>query len=44
MRGSSRSRSCAGFGAAAVMRHHFLKVLQTTPTNYRRAFGERVAG
>ena len=33
-----------GFGAAAVMRHHFLKVLQTTPTNYRRAFGERVAG
>lgn len=34
----------AGFGTAAVMRHHFLKVLQTTPTNYRRAFGERVAG
>ena len=33
-----------GFGAASVMRHHFLKVLQTTPTNYRRAFGERVAG
>ena len=33
-----------GFGAAAVMRHHFLKVLQTTPTAYRRAFGERVAG
>jgi transcriptional regulator GlxA family with amidase domain len=33
-----------GFGAAAVMRHHFLKVLQTTPTNYRRTFGERVAG
>ena len=33
-----------GFGAAAVMRHHFLKVLQTTPTNYRRAFGQRVAG
>jgi len=33
-----------GFGTAAVMRHHFLKVLQTTPTNYRRAFGERVAG
>ncbi|MET4782144.1 helix-turn-helix domain-containing protein [Glaciihabitans sp. UYNi722] len=32
-----------GFGAAAVMRHHFLKVLQTTPTAYRRAFGERVA-
>ena len=30
-----------GFGTAAVMRHHFLKVLQTTPTNYRRAFGAR---
>jgi transcriptional regulator GlxA family with amidase domain len=28
----------AGFGTAAVMRHHFLKVLQTTPTAYRRAF------
>lgn len=34
----------AGFGTAAVMRHHFLKVLQTTPTSYRRAFGERAAG
>ncbi|MGV8884407.1 MAG: GlxA family transcriptional regulator [Microbacteriaceae bacterium] len=33
-----------GFGTAAVMRHHFLKVLQTTPTTYRRAFGEREAG
>jgi transcriptional regulator GlxA family with amidase domain len=33
-----------GFGTAAVLRHHFLKVLQTTPTSYRRAFGERVAG
>ncbi|CAN5205708.1 helix-turn-helix domain-containing protein [soil metagenome] len=32
-----------GFGAAAVMRHHFLKVLQTTPTAYRRAFGAREA-
>ncbi|MDM4762719.1 helix-turn-helix domain-containing protein [Galbitalea sp. SE-J8] len=30
-----------GFGAAAVMRHHFLKVLQTTPQAYRRAFGAR---
>ena len=30
-----------GFGAAAVMRHHFLKVLQTTPTQYRRLFGVR---
>jgi hypothetical protein len=26
-----------------VMRHHFLKVLQTTPTAYRRAFGPRAA-
>jgi transcriptional regulator GlxA family with amidase domain len=34
----------AGFGTAAVMRHHFLKVLQTTPTNYRRTFGARAAG
>lgn len=33
-----------GFGAAAVMRHHFLKVLQTTPMAYRRAFGQRAAG
>ena len=33
-----------GFGTAAVMRHHFLKVLQTTPTAYRRAFGAREAG
>ena len=32
-----------GFGAAAVMRHHFLKVLNTTPTAYRRAFGARLA-
>ncbi len=32
-----------GFGTAAVMRHHFLKVLQTTPTAYRRTFGALVA-
>ena len=32
-----------GFGTAAVLRHHFLKVLQTTPTSYRRAFGARLA-
>jgi Transcriptional regulator containing an amidase domain and an AraC-type DNA-binding HTH domain len=31
----------AGFGSAAVMRHHFLKVLQTTPTAYRRTFSCR---
>src|SRR5690606_18920896 len=28
-----------GFGTAAVMRHHFVKTLQTTPTAYRRTFG-----
>lgn len=33
-----------GFGTAAVLRHHFLKVLQTTPTSYRRAFGARLVG
>jgi transcriptional regulator GlxA family with amidase domain len=31
----------AGFGTAAVMRHHFLKVLGTTPHDYRRTFGAR---
>ena len=31
-----------GFGTAAVMRHHFLKVLQTTPTAYRRTFGTQL--
>lgn len=30
-----------GFGTAAVMRHHFVRVLQTTPTAYRRTFGTR---
>ena len=34
----------SGFGTAAVMRHHFLKVLQTTPTSYRRTFGALEAG
>ncbi|MEA9984405.1 GlxA family transcriptional regulator [Subtercola sp. RTI3] len=28
----------AGFGSAAVMRHHFAKVLGTTPAAYRRTF------
>ncbi|BDI21673.1 GlxA family transcriptional regulator [Herbiconiux sp. L3-i23] len=28
-----------GFGSAAVMRHHFVKVLQTSPQAYRRTFG-----
>lgn len=36
--------SDTGFGGAAVMRHHFLKVLQTTPTAYRRVFGARRVG
>src|SRR5690606_7886389 len=34
----------AGFGTAAVMRHHFVKHLNTTPTGYRRTFGARQAG
>jgi len=33
-----------GFGSAAVMRHHFVRVLQVSPMAYRRAFGEREAG
>ncbi len=33
-----------GFGTAAVMRHHFVRVLQTSPLAYRRAFGARAAG
>ncbi len=33
-----------GFGTAAVMRHHFVKVLQVSPQAYRRAFGLREAG
>lgn len=33
-----------GFGTAAVMRHHFVKVLQVSPLAYRRAFGAREAG
>lgn len=33
----------AGFGTAAVMRHHFVRVLQVSPMAYRRAFGERLA-
>lgn len=34
----------SGFGSASVMRHHFVKVLRTTPTDYRRTFGERLVG
>ena len=29
----------AGFGTAAVMRHHFTRVLGTSPQAYRRTFG-----
>lgn len=36
--------SDTGFGTASVMRHHFLKVLHTTPTAYRRTFGARQVG
>ena len=32
-----------GFGTAAVMRHHFVKVLHVSPQAYRRAFGARLA-
>lgn len=42
-RGLERIAQETGFGTAAVMRHHFVKVLQTTPTAYRRAFGARAA-
>lgn len=38
-RGLEQIAAETGFGSAAVMRHHFLKVLQITPTAYRRAFG-----
>ena len=30
-----------GFGTASVMRHHFVRTLQTTPTAYRRTFAHR---
>jgi transcriptional regulator GlxA family with amidase domain len=43
-RGLEEIASDTGFGGAAVMRHHFLKVLQTTPTAYRRAFGGQRVG
>jgi AraC family transcriptional regulator, transcriptional activator FtrA len=29
----------AGFGTAAVLRHHFTRQLSTTPQAYRRTFG-----
>ncbi|RFA16551.1 AraC family transcriptional regulator [Subtercola boreus] len=38
--GLDRVAAETGFGSAAVMRHHFVKVLQTTPAAYRRTFGQ----
>ena len=32
-----------GFGTGAVLRHHFARVLQTTPAAYRRAFAPAAA-
>ncbi|ROP57574.1 AraC family transcriptional regulator with amidase-like domain [Rathayibacter sp. PhB185] len=32
-----------GFGTAAVLRHHFARVLQTTPAAYRRTFASAAA-
>ena len=42
--GLEQIATLAGFGSAAVMRHHFLKVVGATPTAYRRTFGARRAG
>ncbi len=36
--------SRSGFGAAAVLRHHFTRRLGTTPQAYRAAFGQRATG
>ncbi|WP_166879296.1 GlxA family transcriptional regulator [Salinibacterium sp. ZJ450] len=33
-----------GFGSASVMRHHFVRTLQTTPTAYRRTFAHTLVG
>jgi AraC family transcriptional regulator, transcriptional activator FtrA len=33
------ARRC-GFGSAAMLRHHFARLRRTTPTAYRRTFGE----
>jgi transcriptional regulator GlxA family with amidase domain len=37
--GLERVAQESGFGSASVMRHHFVKVLHTTPNDYRRTFG-----
>ncbi len=37
------ARLC-GFGTAAVLRHHFLRTLHTTPRDYRRTFGAHAVG
>ncbi|MGG7509628.1 GlxA family transcriptional regulator [Plantibacter sp. YIM 135249] len=40
-RGIDQIAAESGFGTAAVLRHHFDKVLGTTPVAYRRSFGLR---
>ncbi|MGG7463929.1 GlxA family transcriptional regulator [Plantibacter sp. YIM 135347] len=40
-RGIEQIAAESGFGTAAVLRHHFDKVLGTTPVAYRRSFGLR---
>lgn len=40
-RGIEQVAADAGFGTAAVLRHHFDRVLGTTPVAYRRSFGLR---
>ena len=35
-----RIGECCGFGAPETLRHHFRRVLGTTPSAYRRAFGD----
>jgi transcriptional regulator GlxA family with amidase domain len=39
--GVERIAADTGFGTAAVLRHHFDRVLGTTPAAYRRSFGVR---
>jgi AraC family transcriptional activator FtrA len=33
--------AAVGFGTATTFRHHFAREMRTSPTAYRRAFGER---
>lgn len=41
--GIERIATDTGFGTAAVLRHHFDRVLNTTPAAYRRSFGMRTS-